>query len=101
MRYDRSRTARCRRGATLVELLVVLLVLGLVLSVVTLSMPEASGRTDHSVRAQLEGDALASGRPRSALLGDSSTPTLTTAYPDGFVVTDSLVGLGLTPEPTR
>lgn len=94
MQYDHSSPRSCRSGATLVELLVVLLVLGLVLSVVSLSIPQVSERSRDTALTGLERSALAAGLTQSALVGDSGVPLLATAYPDGYVLMDSLIGPG-------
>ena len=82
-----------RRGVTLIELLVTIIVLSIVLAITTLSLAGekrasvAIESVSVKVRA-LRSGAIASGVPRTATLTDSAGTRLVTALPDGRVISD-------------
>lgn len=93
MQYVHSRTRLTRRGASLVELMVVLVVLALTLSVVALAVPQTVGTSDRAALADLERRAVVARTATTSLLEVSGSPVLATAYPDGGIVADTFAGL--------
>jgi prepilin-type N-terminal cleavage/methylation domain-containing protein len=80
-----------RRGVTLLELLIVVVVLGLVTSVAALVMPAKvvpPDDTPHRI-ANARTRALRTGQPVSVVLQLDTVFSLATAMPDGTVLADS------------
>lgn len=84
-----------RRGSTLVELIVTLVIMAIVASVVTLALkPRASSAQDTATRvAEARRTALAQRRAVTITLVLDRTPVSLTALPDGGVVADSSLRL--------
>jgi prepilin-type N-terminal cleavage/methylation domain-containing protein len=85
---------RRRRGSTLLELLVTLVVLGAVAGVVTVALPRLAQPADDTPMsrvARARRDALASGRPVTVTLDDTAGAVDATIAPDGSVVADTLL----------
>jgi prepilin-type N-terminal cleavage/methylation domain-containing protein len=81
-----------RRGTTLVELLVTVVVLGIIWSVATLALRSAPAlkRTDQaSTIADTLNTVIESGLPATLELIVDAQPALATLSPDGTVVADS------------
>ena len=86
----------CRRGMTLVELLVTLAIMGVLLGVVTLALQ----RMDQPVRedpyhivAESLRVAAATGRAISVSLVVHGASIAATVFPDGSVVSDSVLAI--------
>jgi prepilin-type N-terminal cleavage/methylation domain-containing protein len=80
-----------RRGVTLLELLIVVVVLGVVTSVAVLVMPAKvvpPNDTPHRI-ANARAVALRTGQPVSVVLQLDTAFSLATAMPDGTVLADS------------
>lgn len=94
----RTPTSSARAGFTLVELLVVLVILALLSGVAGVALvrraPAATWH-DHAVEvvARARGDALARGEAVSITVAGPSGALHATAFPDGRVVADSLLGI--------
>jgi prepilin-type N-terminal cleavage/methylation domain-containing protein len=82
-----------RRGVTLIELLVTILILSVVFTITTLSLAGEK----HSVGSipsipvrirALRSSAIESGTPQTAVLSDTDDAVFVTALPDGRVVSD-------------
>ena len=83
---------RLRRGVTLIELLIVVVVLGMVSSVAMLALPGKVAPPDdtrHRI-ADARTRALRTGRPVSVVLQLDSVFSLATAMPDGSVLADPM-----------
>jgi prepilin-type N-terminal cleavage/methylation domain-containing protein len=80
-----------KRGSTLIELLVTLVIMAIVASVVTLALrPTAPRRADNRERVELAKRAAREGRrPVTIELSVNSAPVLLTALPDGGVIGDT------------
>jgi prepilin-type N-terminal cleavage/methylation domain-containing protein len=82
-------------GATLIELIVVLAVIGITFAVVGMAFRDARARPrdgrvsqrDQIARARRE--ALQSGTPQRVIVRDSDATYAATAWPDGRVIADS------------
>jgi type II secretory pathway pseudopilin PulG len=85
-----------RRGATLVELMVLLVILGVVLVVTAPGHRRQSrGRTSaRDVLDSLRWQATMKGRPATASLRDSGRVIRLTAWPDGLVLSDTSQSAG-------
>lgn len=87
---------RCHRGATLLELIVVLAILGIttVVAVVTLDRPYTSSpETVQDSVADARGRAVISGTAVTIIITDKGIATHVTAYPDGRVSGAEHVGI--------
>ncbi|HET7463772.1 MAG TPA: hypothetical protein VFJ82_21130 [Longimicrobium sp.] len=91
------RGARSAAGATLLELVVTLVILGVAAAVVVPALRHAADAppTLNDRVAAARRDALEHGRAVTVQLRDSTGAHLLTAFPDGRVVADS--GLALDP----
>lgn len=80
-----------RRGMTLIELMVVVVVLGVVASVSALVMPNKIVPPDDTAHriANARTKALRTGRPVSVVVQLDTSFALVTALPDGTVLADS------------
>jgi prepilin-type N-terminal cleavage/methylation domain-containing protein len=87
---------RCRRGTTLVELLVTLTIMGVLLGVVTLAVRRiaepASEDPYHMVGDSLRA-AAASGQAISLLFVVHGRSVAATVFPDGSIVSDSVLAI--------
>src|SRR5690242_17553113 len=86
-----------RQGVTLIELMVVILLLGLLAGVVGLTMGSTPsvGSLDPTTVAVLQArdSALRTGHPVTIAFSDEGSAHHATAYPDGRVITDALIGI--------
>lgn len=86
-----------RQGVTLVELIVVILLLGLLAGVVELTMgstPTAASLGPTTVAVmQARDSALRTGRPVTIAFAHEGSAQHATAYPDGRVITNALIGI--------
>ena len=93
------RPAASRCGVTLVELLVVVTLLALSAGIAGLALRQTRQSTDANRRfllvsrlADARREALRSGRPVTIRHADSGGAGFATAFPDGSIVADALVG---------
>jgi general secretion pathway protein H len=86
-----------RRGVTLVELMVVILLLGLLSGVVGLSMgsrPRVPSLDPATVAVlQARDSALRTGHPVTIAFSHEGSAHHATAYPDGRVISDATIGI--------
>ena len=87
---------KCRRGMTLVELLVTLAIMGVLLGVVTLAVRQIAqpvGEDPYHIVADSLRVAAASGRAISLSFVIEGAPAAATVFPDGSVVSDSVLAI--------
>ncbi len=90
-----TRDVRCRRGTTLVELLVVLCILGVIASVTVLAIRRFDGPSPDDPAAILaESLRAAVDTPRTIFVrvARDGPPLSATILPDGSIVADSTLG---------
>ena len=88
---------RARRGVTLAELMVVIVILGVMAGVTAVAFarrePVTPMNPTLAVIAEARAKAIGTGQPATILLGAGDSLRLATGYPDGRVVTDAAVAL--------